>query len=65
MKTKRCNKNVNEDVEQEQFLDRRMSYHCSESFQDNILVWGRDDHLKKKKKMETSEKNKGDSFLHR
>ena len=46
MKAKTYNKNVHQDVEQEQFLDRRMSYHCSESFQYNILVWGRDDPLK-------------------
>ena len=69
MKAKTCNKNMHQDVEQEQFLDRRMSYYCSESFQDNILVWGRDEHLKKKKKnknkIEASEKNKGDSFLNR
>ena len=35
-----------------------MSYYCSESFQDNILVWGRYDHLKKKKEKEKKQVKK-------
>lgn len=42
-----------------------MSYYCSESFQDNILVWGRDDHLKKKKKKKQVKKIKVPAQINR